>query len=202
MAIIPEAWRKKYKESSLATKYGLFSGAMTVFETGLSSMANHSAAKAAAMAYRTNARLALLQGVQQQGYLNEQLGTQMWEVMSERDAFLGQQNAALAFSGFADVSTGDKRLTEHTKREFADYLSGMNRTAALQSFEIWKSSMLEANRLEYAAKRQDLIAKQNSGLSAALNVFTSGALNGLGAYAGAKTVSLGNGRDVSVVSED
>ena len=122
----------------------------------------------------------------------------MWEVMSERDAFLGQQNAALAYSGFTDVSTGDKRLTEDTRRQFEEYLSGMNRTAALQSFEIWKSSMLEANRLEYAAKRQDLIAKQNSGLSAALNVFTSGALSGLGAYAGAKTVSLGKGYDVSV----
>lgn len=192
-----EALKNKINASP-ATQLGIFNFATTALEGTLSSMAAASSAKASASAYRSNARLAILQGMQQNQLLNAELGQNAWNIMAERDAFLGQQYAAMAFSGFADVSSGDKRLINDTKRRTADYVEGLNSSAQLQAFENWRSSMLEANRLNYAAKRQDLIAKQNSGFGATLNILTNSILNGLGSYYGAKAISPKNGLDVNV----
>ena len=132
-----------------------------------------------AAAYRSQARLNLMAANQQNAYLNEELGWNVWNNAADNRIFRGKQIASWANSGVMDMSSGDYALTRDTavRGDYAQY--GMNRTAYLQSFQTEKDARMEATRLEYAARAQDAIRKSYS----PLNAFISSQFAGLGAFA-------------------
>lgn len=129
-------------------------------------------------AYRSQARLRLLEAERQQGYINEEVAQDVWNATARGARTISTANAAMGASGF-DVSAGDQRIFSNIENEVKQYAAGRNRTAYLQSFETQLDAYLEANRLEYAAKAQDVIKKYNSGGRA----LTAGLFNALGAFA-------------------
>lgn len=112
------------------------------------------------------------------GYLNESVAQQNWNIGDVASMLQGSQRASMAASGFA-TSTGDQRLLSDTERRANEQVAGNNRSAYLQSFESIMQANLENLRLEYAAKAQEAIAKQNSPLRA----LTASMFAGLGAFA-------------------
>lgn len=128
--------------------------------------------------YRSQARLALLRANRQSAYINEEAAQQVWNTADAAAKLRGSQVAAMGASGF-DVSAGDQRVLQDTERRAAMQAAGINRSAYLQNFENQLQAAMEASRLEYAAKAQDAIRKQNSSRKALL----SGAFAALGAFA-------------------
>lgn len=159
---------------------------------------NAAASRASAASLRANARLAIMQANTQNQYLNEQLANQVWGTHDKRDKFLSTQNVAMAASGF-DVSAGDMRLTADTIRQTDNVVSGMNRSAYLQAFETNRAAMMEANRLEYAAKSADITAKYSSGWRGFMSASNQSFMSGLGAYFNARYANLAQGQNVKPV---
>ena len=164
---------------------------------------NRITARMNAAAYRSQARMALLQAEQQSGYINEEAAQNVWNIAARASSLRGTQKAAMGASGF-DVSTGDKRIIDDTTYRANEAAAGVNRTAYLQAFETQKQAALEASRLEYAAKAQEAIAKRSSPFKA----FIASNFAALGAFAGnvgdlGKAGAFGNvkGTDISNVKK-
>lgn len=183
-------------ELSFATKGGLFAGGISFISNLASNYVNAKTASMLADTYRSQARLTMIQAEQQNAYLNEAAAQEVWNIGQDRDALIGSQYAAMGASGF-DVSTGDQRLVQDTRNKADAAISGINRSMYLQAFENTKQAMLEANRLEYAAKSQELIRKQNSGLNSVISALSSGSLSALGAYYSLK-MPTGSAKNVNV----
>lgn len=161
---------------------------------------NRKLARMNAATYRSQARMALLAANRQDSYINEEYAQQLWNVSDAASYLRGIQRASMGTTGF-DVSTGDQRLLSDTERRANQQAAGINRTAYLQSFENQMQARLEANRLEYAARSQELIAKQHSPFKA----FVAANFAALGAFAGnigslGQSISAGNGNNVSPVA--
>lgn len=174
---------------------GLWTAGTTLLQNLTENRMNATASRISAVSLRANARLAIIQANTQNQYLNEQLANQVWGTYDQRDKFLSSQNAAMAASGF-DVSTGDMRLTADTIRQTDDVVSGMNRSAYLQAFETNRAAMMEASRLEYAAKSADITAKYASGWRSLLSAGSQSIMSGLGAYFNARYSDLEQGQNV------
>lgn len=90
-------------------------------------------------AYRTNVN-----------YLSEENFANVSRIIDEYEALSGAQMAAMGASGF-DVSTGDQRILKDTQQKMRNEVYLANRSTYLQSFEMWRSTMMEENRLLAAA---------------------------------------------------
>lgn len=78
--------------------------------------------------------------------------------LSDANAMEGLQMAMMGASGF-DVSAGDQRIIADTKQKAAHDVYLQNRSAYLQSFELWRSTEMENNRLLAASKMAKVQAK-------------------------------------------
>ena len=130
-----------------------------------------------AAAYRSQARLAIMQAERQNAYLNESSAQDVWNIYSGARQFQGTQKAAMAASGFSDISSGDYALMNETARQADKQAYGVKRSAYLQAFENSRQARMEAVRLEYAARAAEIQGKMEKKLSR-LNAF-SGALGSL-----------------------
>ena len=101
-------------------------------------------------------------------------------------------------SGFTDVSAGDKRLLRDTRLKTEAAVEGLNRSAFLQQFETNRAAAMEASRLEYAAKMQDRIRKNTSGLRGFARLNINLGLDAAGKYFGANLGKVGSGSDINV----
>ena len=90
-------------------------------------------------AYRTNIN-----------YLSEENFANVSRIIDEYEALTGAQMASMGASGF-DVSTGDQRIIKDTQQKMRNEVYLANRSTYLQSFEMWRSTMMEENRLLAAA---------------------------------------------------
>ena len=195
---LKESLAKDLKQNKNAYEVGLFSAATSFAQGMVSNRATARAAKTQAYSLRANARFALMQANTQNQYANEQLANAVWGTYDQRDKMLGSQRTAMAASGF-DVSAGDQRLTADTIRQTDAVVSGMNRSAYLQAFENERAAMLEANRLEYAAKSADITAKYSSGWRGFTSSATQSVLSGLGAYFSNRYPNMGPGTTVKTL---
>ena len=69
----------------------------------------------------------------------------------------------------------------------------------LQAFENERAAMLEANRLEYAAKSADITAKYSSGWRGFVSSANQSVLSGLGAYFSNRYPNMGPGTTVKTL---
>lgn len=100
---------------------------------------------------------------QDMGYINEELGQNLWNLYDKAKSFTGEQIAAAALSGFIDVSTGDRRLLNTTFSLFKKAAEGMNRSAFLKAFETQKAADLKIAALKGEISQQKIIKKYNTG---------------------------------------
>lgn len=173
-------------------------GAADTINEGLSMYLENQTAKAKASAYRSQARLVQQAAVQKNKYLNEEVGQQVWNLYDQSRALEGQQITAMGASGFTDVSAGDKRLLRDTRLKTEAAVEGLNRSAYLQQFETNRAAAMEASRLEYAAKMQDRIRKNTSGLRGFARLNINLGLDAAGKYYGANLGKMGSGSDINV----
>lgn len=179
---------------------GIFAGVGSLSTDLLSTHMANEAYASQASAYRTNARLGIMAAQQENEYLNEQAAQQVWNIYDQSSQLQGQQIAAMAASGFTDISTGDQRLIEDTRNRANRAASGLNRSAYLQSFENTRQARMEAARLEYAAQMADISKEYNSN---ALS-WTSRGLGALGSALGAYSAfssSSGSGGNINVLGQ-
>lgn len=170
---------------SPAATSGALAGVTSLIGGILDAQATAAAASLQASAYRSNARLAITQANTQNMYLNEETAQQVWNLYDYQKSLLGQQSAAMAASGFTDVSAGDRRIAADTRRKTAQAASGLNRTAYLQSFENTRQAMMEASRLNYAARMSEIQGKSAKSFANYLNIGANAGLSALGAYGNA-----------------
>ena len=97
------------------------------------------------------------------GYINEELGQNVWNLYDYSKQMKAQQNAAIAASGFTDISTGDKRIFADTTRKTKEAAEGMNRSAFLKAFETQKAADLKTAALKGEIAQQKIIKKYNTG---------------------------------------
>ena len=173
-------------------------GAADTINEVLSMYLENQTAKAKANAYRSQARMVQQAAVQKNKYLNEEIGQQVWNIYDQSRALEGQQITAMGASGFTDVSAGDKRLLRDTRLKTEAAVEGLNRSAYLQQFETNRAAAMEASRLEYAAKMQDRIRKNTSGLRGFTRLNINLGLDAAGKYYGANLGKIGSGSDINV----
>lgn len=173
-------------------------GAADTMNEVLGMYVENQTAKAKASAYRSQARLVQQAAVQKNKYLNEEVGQQVWNLYDQSRALEGQQITAMGASGFTDVSAGDKRLLRDTRLKTEAAVEGLNRSAFLQQFETNRAAAMEASRLEYAAKMQDRIRKNTSGLRGFVRLNINLGLDAAGKYYGANLGKMGSGSDINV----
>ena len=173
-------------------------GAADTINEVLSMYLENQTAKAKANAYRSQARMVQQAAVQKNKYLNEEIGQQVWNIYDQSRALEGQQITAMGASGFTDVSAGDKRLLRDTRLKTEAAVEGLNRSAFLQQFETNRAAAMEASRLEYAAKMQDRIRKNTSGLRGFARLNINLGLDAAGKYFGANFGKVGSGSDINV----
>lgn len=195
---LKESLSKDLKQNKNAYAAGLFSAATSFAQGMVSNRATARAVKTQAYSLRANARLALIQANMQNQYDNEQLANAVWGTYDQRDKMLGYKRAAIAASRF-DVSAGDQRLTADDIRQTDSVVSGMNISAYWKAFENERAAMLEANRLEYAAKSADITAKYSSGWTGFAYSATQSTLSGLGAYFSNRYPNMGPGTTVNTL---
>lgn len=118
-----------------------------------------------AAAYRSQARLAIMQSERQNAYLNESSAQDVWNIYTQSRQLQGKQKAAMAASGFADISSGDYSLMNETARQADKQAYGVKRSAYLQAFENSRQARMEATRLEYAARAAEIQGKLEKRLS-------------------------------------
>ena len=140
-----------------------------------------SQSRIASSQYRSQANLTMLAAQQQSLYDNEALAQQVWNEYAASRELSGQQRALMAVSGF-DVSTGDQRILSDTIRKTDDVVAGLNRTAQINTFEQNRAAIMEANRLEYSARMQDVVAKYTSGWRGQLSSISAGLNSAMGSY--------------------
>ena len=100
---------------------------------------------------------------QDMGYINEELGQNLWNLYDYSKQMKAEQNAAMAVSGFTDISTGDKRIFADTTRKTKEAAEGMNRSAFLKAFETQKAADLKTAALKGEIAQQKIIKKYNTG---------------------------------------
>lgn len=153
---------------------GLSAGLNTTMAFGSAITQGDMAARMSRMnaaAYRSQARLAIMQADRQNAYLNESSAQDVWNIYSGARQFQGTQKAAMAASGFSDISSGDYALMNETARQADKQAYGVKRSAYLQAFENSRQARMEAVRLEYAAKSAEIQGKMEKKLSR-VNAFT------------------------------
>ncbi len=91
-------------------------------------------------------------------YAAEQNFAAVARTLSDANSMEGLQMAMMGASGF-DVSAGDQRIIADTKEKAAHDIYLQNRSAYLQSFELWRSTEMENNRLLAAARMAKVQAK-------------------------------------------
>lgn len=111
------------------------------------------------------------------GYINEELGQNLWNLYDYSKQMKAQQNAAMAASGFTDISTGDKRIFADTTRKTKEAAEGMNRSAFLKAFETQKAADLKTAALKGEIAQQKIVKKYNSGLRGAFYALNRSFLN-------------------------
>lgn len=176
---------------AFSTAYNMVSGVGSALLQG--DMASRMS-RMQANAYRSQARLAMLQADRQNAYLNEASAQDVWNVYNAGRQLQGQQKAAMAASGFDDISSGDYSLINETARQADRQAYGIKRSAYLQAFENTRQARMEANRLEFAARSAEVMGKMEKRLSK-MNAFTSalGALaQGASQYIGYKGLTGNN----------
>lgn len=171
------------------TLAGLTAGTASFISGSAQNYAMSQVYGAAADTYRTQARLALDNIETQNAYLNEQGSQQIWNLADQKAQFKSEQMMAWAGSGFADISTGDRRIITDTDRKFAEATAGIQRSMFLQNFENWRSGMMEYSRLQYAAKSAERMSKASNSIFSYLGAAGNAAMSGMGAY-----WSLGGGQ--------
>ena len=140
--------------------------------------------------YRSQARLTLLAAERQNAYLNQATAQANWNIASASRLFSGTQASARAAQGWIDTTSLDYNSQERdTARRSDKAIWGNNVTTYNQAFENERAARMEANRLEYAAKYQDYVRKQNSPLKGFISA-NFAALGALGSHAGNLSQSL------------
>lgn len=122
-------------------------------------------------------------------YLAEENLADVSRIRAEYQDVTGTQLAAMGASGF-DVSAGEQRVLADTQQKQRDAIYLANRTAYLQSYELWRSTELENARLKAAAqmarsqakytKRMGRIGLASGVLNAAANFINLGSYGGTG----------------------
>lgn len=118
-----------------------------------------------AEAYRSQARMAILQAEQANANLNASAAQDVWNVYAAGRQFQGTQRTAMAASGFTDISSGDYALIAETARQTDEKATGIATSAYLQSFENTRAARMEAVRLEYAARSAEVEGRMQKKLS-------------------------------------
>lgn len=153
----------EFKFSNLLDNKDLTNQGVSTLGQGISTLMLNSgmktASRASAEAYRSQARMAIYQASQKNAYLNEELAGNVWQQYEQARIFMGAQNAAIGASGFADVSTGDKRLIADTIRKRDAAVDTMNRTAYLQAFETTRAAKMQEVYYNAMAKQQDIMSR-------------------------------------------
>lgn len=90
-------------------------------------------------AYRTNVN-----------YLAERNFASVSKIIDEGNAFMGAQMAQIAGAGW-DMSAGEQRIPKDTYGKMTSDIYLENRSAYLQSFELWRNTEMENARLLAAA---------------------------------------------------
>lgn len=173
--------------------FTLASGAMGVMGNYIKSRYDAKALKAQAAAYEAQIPSNYAAYREQIEYMGEQNLYNVNEIRQQYDALFGEQVAQLGASGF-DVSSGDERILADTESKKKDAIYLQNRSAYLQSFELWKDTMMENSRLEAAAKSSRAEAKYMKKM--AKYDILSGILN-----TGAKVYGLSTGKYMNKYGE-
>ena len=119
---------------------------------------NFFAGIAAQRAYESQARLALLEDRRSAFLEQDALRSKIGSMGEQYASFLGMQNAAHAFSGFSDYSTGDVRLSTDTVRKWVADVTSANVDATLKRQETEKQAMMNAISLRAQAKGENIAA--------------------------------------------
>ena len=161
----------------------LASGAMGMFADYTQSMYQSRALKAQAASYEAKMPLNYAAYRQNVNYMAEENLYAARNIISQYSSLEGTQMTAMGASGF-DISSGDQRIIQDTKQKMADELYLANRTAYLQSFELWRNTEMENARLKAAAamarnqakytRRMGRIGLIANALGTAANVYSAG----------------------------
>lgn len=118
-----------------------------------------------AAAYRSQARMTIMQAEQANANLNASSAQEVWNTYASGRKFIGAQKTAMAASGFSDISSGDYALMAETARQTDEQATGIATSAYLQSFENTRAARMEALRLEYAAQSAEIQGKAQKKIS-------------------------------------
>ena len=126
------------------------SGMFGIAAQAVNDKAKYNSLNAQAKAYESQIALNNASYRNQIGYIAEQNFADVSRIISEYDEFQGQQMVAAGASGF-DISAGEQRLTKDTTKKRNTAVDLRNRNAFNQSYEIYRSTMIENIRLQAAA---------------------------------------------------
>lgn len=117
---------------------------------------------------------------QENRYLTEENFSKVSQILNQSKELEGAQLTAMGASGF-DISAGDQRIIADTKQKTAEDVNAANRTAYCTAFEMWRSTMMEENRLRAEAAMLRLQAKyvKRSSMIAAAGTMVTGALGAM-----------------------
>lgn len=118
-----------------------------------------------AAAYRSQARMTILQAEQDNANLNTSSAQEVWNTYTYGRQFQGAQRVAMAASGFSDISSGDFAILHETARQTDLKASGIASSASAQAFENTRAARMEALRLEYAAKAAEVSGRMQKSIS-------------------------------------
>lgn len=129
----------------------LAAGAMGIYSDYLGTKGQVASLKAQAKEYESQIPLNYAAYRNQVQYWSEENLANISRIRQEYEELSGQQMAAMGASGF-DVSSGDQRILLDTALKAKNAIDLENRSTYLQSFELWRSTMIENSRLKAAAE--------------------------------------------------
>lgn len=136
----------------------LISGSLGMMADFTNSMYQARALRAQATSYEAQMPLNYAAYRQNVNYLAEENFHNVARTIKNYKDLEGAQMAAMGASGF-DVSAGDQRIIDDTEQKMKNEVYLQNRTAYLHSFELWRSTEMENNRLKAAADMARVQAK-------------------------------------------
>lgn len=136
----------------------LVSGSLGMMSDFTNSMYKARALRAQATSYEAQMPLNYAAYRQNVSYLSEENFHNVARTIKNYKDLEGAQMTAMGASGF-DVSAGDQRVIDDTEQKMKNEVYLQNRTAYLHSFELWRSTEMENNRLKAAANMARVQAK-------------------------------------------
>lgn len=136
----------------------LASGALGMYGSYLGTKGQVRALRAQAAEYDAQRGLNYEAYRNQVNYLAEENLYNVERIRQEYRDISGEQMVAIGASGF-DVSAGEERVLKDTDQKAKDAIYLANRNTYVQSFELWRSTMIENERLKAAAQMARVQAK-------------------------------------------